>query len=125
MKKGFTLIELIAVIFLLALIMLIVTPIINDNILKSKTNLNSEQIRQVEDSARQWGIDNLIIKEEKPALKNGTIITKVSIRDLQTSGYLDDKTIVNILTKEDISESVNVCITYENNQFVYEYDGSC
>lgn len=125
MKKGFTLIELIAVIFILALVMLIVTPIINDNILKSKTNLNTEQIRQIESSARQWGVDNLIIKENKPALKNGTSISSVSVRDLQTSGYLDDKTIVNILTKEELGDDKKVCITYENNQFIYEYEGGC
>lgn len=117
--KGFTLIELIAVIFILALILLIVVPIINDNISKSKLNLSEEQIRQIETSARQWGIDNLTVKD------GASSESFVTIRTLQKEGYLDDKGIIDAKTKEEVPLSTKICITYESNQFVYEYKGEC
>jgi len=48
------------------------------------------------------------------------------LEELQTSGYLDDKAIVDATTKEEIDGYV-VCVDYENNQFVYEYvgEGEC
>lgn len=125
MKKGFTLIELVAVIFILALILLIVVPIINDQITKSKGNLSSEQIRQIESAARQWGLDTLNIENNNPVDKNGNVVSSVTIRELQKTGYLDDKSIIDAKTKEEIELGTKVCVSYEDNQFVYEYKGSC
>lgn len=124
-KKGFTLIELIAVVFILALILLIVVPIINDQLTKSKGNLNAEQTRQLETAARQWGLDNLIINGDKPSDKNGNEVSFVTIRELQKTGYLDDKSVVDAKTKEELDLATKICITYEDNQFVYEYGGAC
>jgi len=124
MKRGFTLIELVAVIFLLGMILIIVVPIINDNLMESKSNLSTEQIRQIESAARQWGVDNLSIQESKPVDMNGNEVSEVTIRTLQTKGYLDDKAIIDAKTKEEISYTYKVCISYEDNQFVYEYKGS-
>lgn len=119
MKKGFTLIELIAVIFILALILLIVVPIVNDNITKSKINLSEEQIRQIEMAARQWGTDKLSIKDGAPSEHS------VTIRTLQKDGYLDDKGIIDAKTKKEVPLTTKVCITYESNQFIYEFKGDC
>lgn len=123
--KGFTLIELIGVIFILAIILLIVVPIINDNITKSKSNLSVEQIRQIESAARQWGMNNLSIKNNKPVNSVGTEINHITIGDLQKSGNLDDKAIIDAKTKKEANPETKICITYSDNQFVYEFEGDC
>ena len=123
-KKGFTLIELIAVIFILALIVVIVVPMINDNINKSKVNVSNEQVRQIEDAAKQWGLDNVVYKDGK--LTDGNkVINSVTIRTLQKDGYLDDKGIIDAKTKKEIPSSTKVCITYSSNQYNYEFKGAC
>lgn len=124
MKKGFTLIELVAVIFILGAILIIVIPIVNDSITESKTSLSAEQIRQIESAARQWGVDNLSMQANTPVDINGNEVSEITIRKLQTTGYLDDKAIIDAESKEELSYSHKVCISYEDNQFVYEYKGS-
>lgn len=125
MKKGFTLIELVGVIFILAIILLIVVPIINDNITKSKSNLSSEQIRQIESAARQWGMNNLSLKDNKPVNSIGSEIQFITISDLQKSGNLDDKAIIDPKTKKEANPETKICITYADNQFNYEFEGDC
>ncbi len=124
-KKGFTLIELVGVIFILAIILLIVVPIINDNITKSKSNLSTEQIRQIESAARQWGMGNLSIKDNKPVNSNGNEISFITISDLQKSGNLEDKAIIDAKTKKEANPDTKICITYSDNQFNYEFEGDC
>jgi type IV pilus assembly protein PilA len=119
MKNGFTLIELLAVIFLLSLILIIVMPVMNDTINKSKTNLSDEQITEIEFAAKQWGLDNLSLTDGSPNYNY------VTIKELQNSGYLDDKSIISTKTKEEIPYDTKVCITYDDNQYIYEFKGDC
>ena len=124
MKRGFTLIELVAVIFILGAILIIVVPIVNDSITESKVSLSSEQVRQIESAARQWGVDNLVIQNDKPVDKKENEVSEVTIKTLKSEGYLDDKAIIDAKTKEEIINSYKVCVEYRDHQFVYEYKGS-
>lgn len=51
-KKGFTLVELLAVVVVLGLIAAILVPIIQDTLNKSKNKINSINIKQVEDAGK-------------------------------------------------------------------------
>ena len=124
MKKGFTLIELLAVIIILGLVLLIVVPNVTKILNRSQTRLNTEQKAAVENAARQWGVSNLIYADGKITY-NGEEKNYVTIDELQTSGFLEDKEIQDMTDREKLEGDTKVCITYKNNQFIYEFDGEC
>ena len=124
MKKGFTLIELLAVIIILGLVLLIVVPNVTKILNRTQTRLNTEQKAAVENAARQWGVSNLIYADGKITY-NGKEKNYVTIDELQTSGFLEDKEIQDMTDREKLEGDTKVCITYENNQFTYEFDGEC
>ncbi len=124
MKKGFTLIELLAVIIILGLVLLIVVPNVTKILNRTQTRLNTEQKAAVENAARQWGVSNLIYADGKITY-NGEEKNYVTIDELQTSGFLEDKEIQDMTDREKLEGDTKVCITYKNNQFIYEFDGEC
>lgn len=124
MKKGFTLIELLAVIIILGLVLLIVVPNVTKILNRTQTRLNTEQKAAVENAARQWGVSNLIYADGKITY-NGEEKNYVTIDELQTSGFLEDKEIQDMIDREKLEGDTKVCITYKNNQFIYEFDGEC
>ena len=124
MKKGFTLIELLAVIIILGLVLLIVVPNVTKILNRTQTRLNTEQKAAVENAARQWGVSNLIYADGKVTY-NGEEKNYVTIDELQTSGFLEDKEIQDMTDREKLEGDTKVCITYKNNQFIYEFDGEC
>ena len=58
-KKGFTLVELLAAITILALLALITVPAVTKPIKESKEDLYNSQLRAFKDSAKSWGADNM------------------------------------------------------------------
>jgi len=73
-KKGFTLIELIGVVTLLALIALVVYPAINSVIKNSKEKAYKDQIELLIKAAKEWGIDHA---EDLPE-EGGTMSLSIS-----------------------------------------------
>lgn len=124
MKKGFTLIELLAVIVILGIVLLIVMPSVAGILNRSQNRLNDEQEAAVLSAARQWGISNLIESDGK-IYKDGEEISYITLSELQASGYLEDSEIQDMTDKSEIDSETKICITYENYQFVYEFDGEC
>lgn len=124
MRKGFTLIELMAVIIILGIILVIIIPNVTGILNRSQERLNEEQIREVENAASQWGIRNLRIKDDKP-YKDSSEVKFVTLDTLQKEGFLENKDIRDLTDNSDVSLNTKVCISYENHQFVYEYGGDC
>ncbi len=119
MKKGFTLIELLAVIAILAILLITIVPNVNKILGRSKENLNNEQIKEIENSARSWGVSNLYLKNGKPSK------TFVTISELKETGFLEDKTVKDLIENDELTEETKICITYESNQYVYKLKGDC
>lgn len=119
MNKGFTLIEIIAVIGILALLLLVIVPSVNGILNRSKKNLNDEQVAQIENAARNWGLENLYLNNDNPSQNYVTIGT------LRNTGYLEDKTVKSLIENKELSNDTKICITYSKNQYMYKLKGDC
>jgi len=115
MKRGFTLIELIAVIVILAIIALITTASVMGLFNKTKSSLYETQVEIVESAAKKWAIAN-----------NGFLPTDGSEYALQlsklvTDGYLDDGDIVDPRTEKEMNGYVNIIYDNSINQYKIEF----
>lgn len=117
MNKGFTLIELMAVIVILAIIASIAFPFVQDSINESKINTCKEQKRTIEYAAKRWGADNA-------ANLNGEN-TQISVTDLKKGGYLTSNQELTNPTGHDMPSIVNITYDNENNQYEYRYNIDC
>lgn len=114
-KNGFTLIELIATILILGVIAMIIVPITNNILIKSKEKLYNEQIDRIEKLAKEYAIENNEI-----LLNEGG---KIYIGDLINKGYLERKDIINPITNENMTGCV--IVSYANEKYKYKYSESC
>lgn len=117
MNKGFTLIELMAVIVILAIIASIAFPFVQDSINDSKINTCKEQKRTIEYAAKRWGADNA-------ANLNGEN-TQISVTDLKKGGYLTSNQELTNPTGHDMPSIVTIIYDNENNQYEYRYNIDC
>lgn len=122
-KKGFTLIELIGVIVLIAILTVLATAPINNIIKKSKKELNEDQKKQIILATQNWAIDN---KDKLPTRGKNTESIKITIEQLYNEGYLDNEVIdLNKDSKMSICSHVNISLIDENknsgNAYTYEF----
>jgi len=86
-KRGLTLVELVAVLVILSIIAVIVTPTINGNIRDYKEQMYTNQLEAIKDSAVNFSADNAsedyFPKTDKQALK-------ITLSELQQDGYIDE-----------------------------------
>ena len=115
MKKGFTLIEVIAVIVILGIIGLIAVPIANNITNSSKEKLYDEQVDRIIDATKKLALDD---GDYLPEEIDGSMKV-VKLETIQSNGYLTSDDIENPLTKEKMNGEVT--ITYYNNEYIYEY----
>ena len=111
-KKAFTLIELLAVVSILAILALIITPAIDNNIKKSKQKALQVQIENIRMAAEAYYADNI---SEKPA--EGMDDT-IYVSELVTSGYLSNN-VKNPETGTIFSSNTYVKLENINGKYVY------
>ena len=111
-NKGFTLVELLAVIIILGVIILIVIPKVNDAFSLSKDKLLEKQINSLESIARSWGTQNI------NKVDNCYILT---IEELKKSGLLENLDIINPKTKEELDGCIKISYDESINQYTYTY----
>lgn len=116
MKRGFTLVELLAVITLIGLLSLIVIPVVDKIIKDNEEQLYETQIKMIEDSARSWAADNIF---QLPS-NNGEVLTK-TICELENSGFLEAD-VKNPKTEELFYKDAVVKITKTENGYEYTFD---
>jgi len=115
MKKGFTLVELLAVIIILGLVGLIVIPSITKLIKDSRQDLYKNQVRTIEESARKWGVKHI-----DSLVPNTTIY--VSLTDLINSGYIEQDKIKDPRTNTDMNGCVAISHNSISDKYKYTYD---
>lgn len=116
MNKGFTLVELLAVIVIIMAVSLITTVSINNILRDSKKKFNKLQKNIIVDATGMWLVDHLdLIPDE------GTTCIYITLEELEASGAINDLKNLNTLEelpaemkiKVDITDTVKYNITVD------------
>lgn len=122
-KKGFTLVELLAAITILALLALVTVPAITRPVKESKQELYESQLRSFKDSAKSWGAEKMFSNLPN---KGSCILLPLSI--LVNDGLVEPNVISPLdgekFVKENASSDTGVFIKINNegsnhNKYVY------
>lgn len=116
MKKGFTLVELLAVIIIVGVVSLIVFPKIMNSIKKSKEDLYKVQVNDIELTGKKWATDHLEFLDS-----NHLNSTGVSLRDLITSGYFLKSNVQDPRNKKTMNGCIQVSYNETSQQYQYNY----
>ncbi len=112
-KRGFTLVELLAVLVLLAVIGLITVPTVNKLIKNAKSNARAAQIQLIEKAARSWASENTDLISESSTYY-------LEVQTLLDDNYLQEESLVD---PEDSTKSLDQCVRifYDNGYNAYQY----
>ena len=101
-KKGFTLIEVVTVIFIIGMLFLIAVPPITKLIKDSKADLYEKQLTNIQLAASNWVSDNL-------GIIYGDTEIEITLRDLKDGGYIDED-VANPKTGKPFSDEMIIII---------------
>lgn len=114
-SKGFTLVELIGVIVIIALLALLITPVISNTLKSSKNKLYSNTLNNIELSAKDWFTDEDNITK-LPTNVNECYIT---LTELKNEGVVD-LDIKNPKTGEPLDDSkINVLVSKVGSSYEF------
>ena len=117
MKKGFTTIELIMILIVLAVVVTIAFYAVNNSIKKSKEGSLEATINNIIDSAK-----NYVLENDNNYSDNWKFI---KLEQLKKLGYLTNKEYKNPVT----NETLNGCVQYKwdtnNNQHIFSWSDDC
>lgn len=114
-NKGFTLVELLAVLIILGMISLIVIPSVSGTLNASRQSSYKKQIKVLETAAEKWGVENIGLL---PQNNSGDTLV-LDFNTLYTSGQITKYPIINPVTNEELEGCI--LITYNNQYQQYEY----
>ena len=109
-KKGFTIIELLAVLVILAVVSLITTTVVSSILKDSKETLSKRQKENIEKTAETYYL--------KEGMNYGD--TCVNVQELIDKGYFEVATITDPKNRSNMSGSVE--IIYKSNHYTYKYN---
>ncbi len=113
-NKGFSLVELIAVIVVLGLLASIVTPVVKNVISDNRNKLYQKQIDGIVESAKVWGANNV---GKLPG--DGEPNVEITLGDLKKGGYAD-KNLKNPKTERLFDdEATKIIISNQNGILNY------
>ena len=116
MKNGFTLVELLGVIILLAVLSGLVIFSVGGSIKKSKNKISDIQKKNIIQAAKTYYLKEGMNEEN---INDKESETCVSITYLLDNGYIDYDEIKGLSNEEYGLSSVK--ITYTGNKYIYEY----
>lgn len=114
-NKGFTLVELLAVLIVLSLILLIVIPSVSGTLKASRKSSYDKQIKVLETAAEKWGVENINLLPQS----NSSDSLVLDFNTLYTSGQITKYPIINPITNKELEGCI--LITYNNQYQQYEY----
>ena len=117
--NGFTLIELLAVIVILGMIALIISPTLISVVKQSKENIKETQIKLLENATRKWTISN------EECLSSHVGVFNLSFDALKQSGLITTKEIIDPTTNEILEGCITITWSEVVSQYLIEYGESC
>ena len=117
-RKGFTLVELLAVIVILGLLIAIISPVVKNLLNDSKESLSKQQKDMIITASKKYMIDH---SELLPEDDNRAI---VYMDNLVNDGVIDNDKIIDPKTHEEINGCVVVSYNNEYNQYDYNYSSN-
>lgn len=118
-KKGFTLIELISVIALIAIVSTLVFKVVTDKIQNSKKALYENLISDLEKAGEKYML------EHNDVDKYHLNTLCIDIPTLQENNYIEKGKIKDPRTKEELSGYVKVTYDNSKNQYEFKYTETC
>ena len=112
-KKGFTLVELLAVLVVLGLVAAICYPMVTKTIATQKEKLGKEQKNRVISAAKNYVASNVLGDEEC-----------ITVAELQSSGFLEAGDIEDPNSGGTLNGGVKIVWDDSNNQYTYTYVSS-
>lgn len=109
-RKGFTLVELLAVIVVLALLVLIVSTSVTRIIKNSREDMYESQLVSIEKSAKIWGAENIDILPENGECKY------ITLGYLKQTGLLDSK-VIDSRNNSSFNDDLKIKITSRINEY--------
>lgn len=116
-KRGFTLVELLAVMAILIILAGLTIPVINTSLENARVGAYNKQIALIEAATKKWGIEN---GDKLPDIGSNSTIT-VDFDTLIAGDYLKNEKIINPITDEELVGCVQVSYDSEYNQYKYTY----
>ena len=114
MKKGFTLVELMAVIIILGIVSVLIIPLIDRMVQSYRHSSYESQIRTIKLASKNYASDKLTIYP----LKDGAAIF-ISLGQLKVEGYLPNS-FSNPLTQDEFENNTLVKVMKKEKQFVFD-----
>lgn len=114
MKKGFTLIEMIAIVVLLGILGLIAVVSIDKILKENQERAYNIQVQNIIDGAKLWANENVF---QLPQNDGEFVI--ITLGELKNKGYIKDD-ITNPITNEQFNNNMQLKITVNNNNYNYE-----
>lgn len=117
-NRGFTLVEILAVITIIALLSLILIPSIDAIIKSSKEDTYEIQVDLILAGLENWAANNVF---RLPSEEDASMT--ITLGELKKSGFVDVD-VRNPKTDECFSNDLALKITKKNNKYKYEIDNS-
>ncbi len=118
--KGFTLVELLAVIVILGIISAIVAANITGVFGNSKTSLSDTQKSSILSAAKKYVIYN----QSGLPLDSNSSPKIITLSELASAGYIDSDTVIDPKTKKAIDGCVEVSYNDGTEQYNYKFKTS-
>lgn len=125
-NKGFSVIELLAVILVLAAISIIVIPSIKGYLEESAEKSYKQNVAEIEKAAREWNIVYGNTVSWNLNSETGVKTYKLKLDDLKKTEFIANEYIKNPLEEDDIEMTGCVIITLSTSDiYTYKYDEGC
>ena len=116
-NKGFTLVEMLAVVIILVAIIAVVTPKIFNQFNNAGRVVDQEQLNEL------INVSKIYMQQNSELLPDENDLYVISLSELKNSGLIQKSQILNPSTDEELTGCI--VVSYENNKYKYEYkDGN-
>lgn len=111
-NKAFTLIELLAILVILAILSFILIPTVQNSIQNAKRDVYDNQVSTITSAAESYFINsNFSVLENEEKV--------IYVKDIINNGYIESSSVINPVDEKEMSGCV--LVQYYSNQYHYKY----